>query len=168
MDFMDLAAKRSAIRNYENKVVEEEKINKILAVGRMAPTAANRQPQRLYVMHKEEMKEVKEAINFHGCDVAILVCADQGNAWVRACDQMNAGVIDASIVTTMMMMEAVQLGLGTLWVCAFDPDALAKHCGLKENVAVINVLCLGYTLETADINRFDTTRKPLEQLVIHK
>lgn len=48
MDFLELAKERYSVRIYSDEPVEEEKINKILEAGRVAPTAHNNQPQRIY------------------------------------------------------------------------------------------------------------------------
>lgn len=45
MDFLEIAKKRYSVRNFQPKKVEKEKLLKILEAGRVAPTAANRQPQ---------------------------------------------------------------------------------------------------------------------------
>lgn len=44
MDFIELAKKRYSVRNYSNKKVEPEKLNRILQAAHVAPTAANLQP----------------------------------------------------------------------------------------------------------------------------
>ena len=54
MDFLKLAKKRYACRKYLSRQVEPEKLELILEAGRVAPTGANRQPQRLIVVRSEE------------------------------------------------------------------------------------------------------------------
>ncbi|MGX8850679.1 nitroreductase family protein [Amedibacillus sp. YH-ame10] len=166
MDFITLEKTRYAVRDYEDKTVEDEKLQLILEAGRIAPTAANRQSQRICIVRKEDMDRFDGAINFHGAPMALIVCTDTKEAWVRGYDEMNAGVIDASIVTTHMMLEATQVGLGSLWVCSFDPVKLSSVCGLKEGVIPVNVLCLGYAKNPADTERFTKTRKALEETIL--
>ena len=168
MDFLDLEKRRYAVRSYTNQAVEEEKLDKILEAARIAPTAANRQSQRIYVLREEDMEALQGAVRLHGAPMAILVCCDKHEAWVRGYDEMNAGVIDATIVTTMMMMEATQLGLGSLWVCAFDSVKVRAYMHLDEGIEPVNILCLGYMDTEGDPNRFDTTRKPLKETLIKR
>lgn len=168
MDFLDLEKTRFAVRSYTERPIEEDKLDKILEAARIAPTAANRQSQRIYVLHQEDMQSLEGAVNFHGAKLALLVCCDTKAAWVRGYDQMNAGVIDASIVTTMMMMEATQLGLGSLWICAFDPEKIRAYTQLEEGVEPINILALGYSETNADPMRFSQTRKPLEETLMKR
>ena len=55
MDFFDLALKRYSVRKFDGRCVEEEKINKILDAGCVAPTAKNIQPQKIYVITGEAL-----------------------------------------------------------------------------------------------------------------
>lgn len=65
-----------------------------------------------------------------------------------------------------MMLQATELGLGTVWVCYFKPDVIRKEFSLPENLEPINILAIGYTDENpASPNRHTTDRKPLTELV---
>ncbi len=77
--------------------------------------------------------------------------------------------IDASILTDHMMLQATELGLGTVWVCYFKPDVLREEFNLPANLEPINILVIGYSdEEPADTNRFDTQRIPMSQLVSYE
>ncbi|HBG9031155.1 TPA: nitroreductase family protein, partial [Clostridioides difficile] len=54
MNFVELAKKRYSCRNYQDRKVEKEKLDKVLDVARIAPTGGNRQPQRLIVIQEKE------------------------------------------------------------------------------------------------------------------
>ncbi|MGI6776745.1 MAG: nitroreductase family protein [Acetivibrionales bacterium] len=163
MSFLELAKKRYSVRVYKDRMVEEEKLLKILEAGRVAPTAANRQPQRLIVVRsKEGIEKLKKAANIHGAPMAIVVCADLNRVWTRSYDNANTADIDASIVTDHMMHEATALGLGTLWICHFEPDVLRSEFNLPENLKPVNILAIGYAdREPESPDRHDKTRKPL-------
>ncbi|MES0397867.1 MAG: nitroreductase family protein, partial [Syntrophobacteria bacterium] len=51
MDFLELARRRYSVRSYKSDPVEQEKLDRILDAARLAPTAANRQPYQLIVIH---------------------------------------------------------------------------------------------------------------------
>ncbi|SCN22876.1 FMN reductase [NAD(P)H] [Clostridium sp. N3C] len=167
MEFLELAKKRYAVRKYEDKKVEEEKLKKILEAARVAPTAANRQPQRLIVVQEEEgLNKIKKAANIYGAPLAIIVCGDHDAVWKRQLDGKEALDIDATIATDHMMMEAADLGLGSLWVCAFNPTVIREEFNLPENVEPVNILAIGYAAgEPASPDRHNETRKPLEHIV---
>ena len=94
------------------------------------------------------------------------MCADHNKAWVRPFDKKQTGDIDASILTDHMMLQATELGLGSVWVCYFKPDILSKEFNLPSNLEPVNILAVGYSDEDeGDTNRFDTQRIPMDRLV---
>ena len=136
----------------------------------MAPTAANLQPVHLIAVQSEEgLAKIGKAASIYGAPLAIIVCADHDKAWVRPFDQKQTGDIDASILTDHMMLQATELGLGTVWVCYFDPDVLRQEFDLPANLEPVNILVVGYSNEKpADTNRFDKKRIPMSQLVSYE
>lgn len=38
------------------------------------------------------------------------------------------------------MLQATELGLGTVWVCYFKPDIIKKEFQLPENLEPVNIL----------------------------
>ena len=170
MDFLSLAKKRYACRSYKKQAVEQEKLDLILEAGRVAPTGANRQPQRLVVVRSQEgMERLARCTRDFGAPVAIIVCADTTQAWTRKYDGKQVGDIDASIVTDHMMLEATAQGLDTLWVCMFKPDAVRAEFNLPDEVVPVNILIVGYGAgEAASPERHATTRKPLSESVFYE
>ena len=51
-DFLELAANRYSVRKFIDKPVGQEDLDKILKAGYLAPTACNRQPQRILVINR--------------------------------------------------------------------------------------------------------------------
>ncbi len=167
MSFMELAKKRYSCRNYSEKKVEPEKINLILEAARIAPTAANRQPQRLIVVQSEEgLAKIAKGANIFNAPLAIIVCGDTDTAWVRPFDQKQTADIDTSIVTDHMMLQATELGLDSVWICYFKPDIISSEFNLPKNFEPISILAIGYgTGQAESPERHDKTRKPLNQTV---
>ena len=147
-----------------------EKLDKILQAAHAAPTAANLQPVHLIaVQGKDGLDKIGKAANIYGAPLAIIVCADHSRAWVRPFDRKQTADIDASILTDHMMMEATELGLGTVWICYFQPDMIREAFGLPDNLEPINILAVGYSNEeAADPERHSQTRIPIEELVSHE
>ncbi len=144
MDFLSLAKKRYACRSYQQRKVEPEKIAAILEAGRVAPTGANRQPQRLVVVESAEgMERLARCTRDFGAPLAIIVCADTNEVWTRKYDGKKIGDIDASIVTDHMMLAAASLGLDTLWICMFKPEAVREEFALPEGIEPVNILLVG-------------------------
>lgn len=155
MDFLTLVKRRYACRQYQDRKVEPEKLQEILEAGRVAPTGANRQPQRLVVIQsKEGMERLARCTRDFGAPLAILVCAATDEAWTRKYDGKMIADIDAS------------LGLDSLWICMFKPEAVREEFHLPDNVVPVNILLIGYGAgEPASPDRHDKLRKPLSETV---
>ena len=170
MDFLEIAKKRYSVRSYSDRKVEGEKSDKILQAAHIAPTAANLQPVHLIVVQKKDgLEKIGKGANIYGAPLAIIVCADHNKAWVRPFDKKKTSDIDASILTDHMMMEATELGLGSVWVCYFKPDVIRKEFSLPDNLEPINILAIGYPNEAAaDPERHSQNRIPIKELVSYE
>lgn len=167
MDFIEIAKKRYSVRSYTGQKVEPEKLEKIIEAAHVAPTAANLQPVHLLVVQSEEgLAKIGEGANIYGAPLAIIVCADHNKVWTRPFDKKQTGDIDAAILTDHMMLQATELGLGSVWVCYFKPDVIRKKFHLPEKLEPINILVIGYSDETgADPERHGQSRISVEELV---
>ncbi len=146
MDLLNLFKERYSVRKFSGKKIEEEKINQILEAGRLAPTAVNNQPQRIYVIKSEEALDKLKTVTPYtfNTQTAFLICYDNTISWKRPFDGMDFGYIDASIVTTQMMLEIANLGLGATWVGYFDAKVMSKTFNLPENIIPVALLPAGY------------------------
>lgn len=165
--FLELSKSRHTVRNYENKEVEPEKLNTILEAGRIAPTAANRQPCRFLVINDDgSMAKLQNACNAHGAPLAIVVCAVRNGAWVRPFDRASMAEIDTSIATDHMMLCAQDLGLSSCWITFFKPDVLRQQFNIPDELVPVNILAVGYGSEKPlSPDRYAYDRNPLEQIV---
>ena len=170
MDFLEIAKKRYSVRNYSDRKVETEKLDKILQAAHVAPTAENLQPIHLIaVQGKDGLEKIGKGANIYGAPLAVIVCADHDKAWVRPFDNKQTGDIDASILTDHMMIEATELGLGSVWVCYFKPDIIRKEFNLPDNLEPVNILAIGYSSEeAADPERHSQTRISVKELVSYE
>lgn len=167
IDFLKLAAERYSVRKFMDKAVAQETIDKILQAGHLAPTACNRQPQRILVINRPEgMEKVKKCTVCHfDAPAAMLVCYDKNECWKRKYDGKTSGDIDASIVTTHMMLEAAALGVGTTWVMHFMPDAVRTEFSLPDNIEPVALLVMGYPAPDAEPFEGHSQFKPLDEIV---
>lgn len=170
MAFLDLAKKRASVRSYQSRPVEEEKLEKILEAAHVAPTAANLQPVRLLVVRSAQgLARLGKAANVYGAPLAIIVCTDRTKAWVRPFDGHDMVDIDASILTDHMMLQAEDLGLGSVWICYFKPDVLRAEFSIPADLEPVNILAVGYgAQEAADPERHGTQRLPIGQIVSYE
>ena len=146
MELNHIVSGRYSVRKFSNQAVEGEKVNSILQSARLAPTAANRQPQRILVAKSaEDLSKIDEctACRF-GAPVVFLICFDSSACWVRGHDSQISGWVDASIVTTHMMLTAFDMRLGTTWVMHFDSKKASQLFELPENIIPVAMLPTGY------------------------
>lgn len=146
MDFLQLAKERFSVRSFSDRPVEQEKIDAILRAGQAAPTACNLQPQKILVIQSEDaLAGFRQCTSSHfNAPLAILTCYDKNLCWHRQYDGKSSGQIDAAIVTTHMMLEAANLGIGSTWVMHFDPEAVREKFKLPANYEPVSVLVMGY------------------------
>lgn len=173
MDFLTLAKKRYTVRSYKKQKVEQEKLDAILEAAHVAPTGGNCQPQRLIVVQEAEgLTKIAKATNIYGAPLAIIVCSDTNATWTRPFDGKKLTDIDASIVTDHMMMEATDLGLGSVWICYFKPDVLKAEFEIDDGLEPVNILAIGYADTSNDPvlspDRHTKMRKPLSSLVSYE
>lgn len=147
MEFFELIQKRYSVRAYQTKPVEEEKLQKILEAANLAPTAANRQPVKIIVIHtrgrEADLKRIYHREWFSQAPLVIGICAVNSEAWSRM-DGKNYADVDATIVMDHLILAAADSGLGTCWVAAFNPDAAREILGLPDDVEPVAFTPLGY------------------------
>ena len=165
MEFSELIAERYSVRAYRPVPVEDEKLHQVLEAARLAPTAANRQPFQVIVIHtegrKEELKRIYKPDWFVEPPLVICACGLADGAWTRRRDGKSYVDVDVAIAMDHLILAAANLGLGTCWIGAFDPDAAREVLGLPDDVEPIAFTPLGYPADQPGPKR----RKPLPDLV---
>ena len=165
--FLDLAENRCSVREFSGRKVEKDVIEKILRAGQVAPTACNRQPQRIFVLESEDaLARLRKCTMSHfGAPLALLVCHDKRECWQREYDGKPSGDIDAAIVCTHMMLEAAQLGVGSTWVMHYIPEAVREEFSLPEQLESTAILVMGYPKDGISPSPMHSKNKPLEETV---
>lgn len=170
MDLLELMEERFSVRDFSDKPVEDEKIQAILSAGRLAPTACNNQPQRILVLKSpESLDRWKKCTKCHFRErLVMIVCFDRNQSWKRESDGQDSGYVDASIVTTHMMLEAENIGIGSTWIMYFDPKAVREEFHLPEHVEPVSVLAMGYPSGKAAPSHLHGKRKALSETVFYE
>jgi Nitroreductase len=81
---------------------------------------------------------------FKEAPVYIIVCGDHNTAWKRKEDDKDHTDIDAAIAIDHMTLQAIELGLGTCWICNFYVEKCREFFQLPEHIEPIAILSLGY------------------------
>ena len=167
-DFLTLAKERYSVRKYKKDPVEQEKIDLILEAAKVAPTACNYQPQKIFVLKSEESrKKLAEVCPcLFDAPLVFVIGYDTGLAASgKVCPGYNFGPTDAAIVCAHMVFEAQDLGLGSCWVGYFENAEVKRVLNLPENVMVCDLLPVGYPAEDAVPAALHTQYRPLEDTV---
>lgn len=167
MNFLELVKERYSCRSFSDKMVEKEKLEKILEAGRLAPTGRNNQPQRILVLQeKTELEKLKECTPYGwNAPVMLIVCYDKEVSWKRKFDGKEGGEVDAAIVTTHMMLEIVNLGLGTTWIESFNEEKVREVYSIPDSYEIVAILPVGYKSDDAKPSDNHDKRLPLDKTV---
>nr|NQU94518.1 nitroreductase family protein [Bacteroidota bacterium] len=149
MTFKDLITKRESIRNYDaERKVDQASLTRILEAGWVAPSAANRQPWKFYLVStKENLDKVRTCYDrawFHEAPHVLIVAGKRKEAWERKYDGYNALETDLTIAMDHMILAAESEGVSTCWIAAFDPEKLIRTGILDDHEEVFAITPLGY------------------------
>lgn len=167
MSFIDLAKSRFSCRKFDSNPVEQEKVDVILESAQAAPTAVNKQPQRILVINdKSILEKLKECTKYtFDAPLCFVVCVNSSIAYNRGYDGKNSADIDGSIVTTHMMLQAQDLGLGTTWVMAFNPEKCKEILSLPDELEPLALLPTGYPADDVQISPLHTKSITTDEMV---
>jgi len=147
MDIFEAIKKRRSVRSYLDKPIEEEKLNAILEAGRLAPSASNRQEWRFVIVKNREVrKKLGEAANeqsFVGEAPVVIVACAVTDGHVMSCGQL-CYPIDVAIALDHISLAAVEQGLGTCWIGAFNESKVKEILGIPKEIRVVELMPLGY------------------------
>lgn len=170
MTFLELAKERYSVRSFKNESIKDDELKKILEAGKVAPTACNFQPQKIYVVKKEELRQKLATVSpcTFNAPVILVIGYDKNLDWKnKKIPGYSSGETDAAIVTTHMMLEAWELGIGSFWVGMFSDVAVSEVLGLPENIQVTALLPMGYPSESAaPLHLHSKYRKDTEMIEI--
>jgi nitroreductase len=168
MDFTRVVCERESIRSYDpNRPLEKQVLERILDAGRIAPSAANKQPWRfLLVSSREVLSQVRRCYAkpwFQEAPHILVVIGRPAEAWSRQ-DAWNSIETDIAIAMDHMILAAENEGVGTCWVAAYDPAVLRSALSLGPDDRVYAITPLGYP-KPGFVKKGQKQRKNLQDVV---
>ena len=159
--FYDLVKNRRSIRKYEDRPVEQEKIDSILRSALMSPASKRTNGWEFIVVDDRELLQKMSICREMGskfvadAPMAIVVCAtpEKSDVWFE----------DASIAALIIQLAAADLELGSCWVQVYKRmytetetagEYIRQLLNIPDNLEVLNIVTLGYKNEE---------RKPYEE-----
>jgi len=166
MTVIEAIRKRYSCRAYQQRPIEQEKLDQILEAARLAPSAKNLQDWRFVVVTDKEKKgRVAETTNrpevFERAGAIIAACSNSD--YVMKCGQ-QVGPIDVAIALEHIALQATELGLATCWIGSFEPEKVRAILGIPDDIAVIELMAIGYPVD----GRRETSREPIKKIVCYE
>ena len=168
MEFEDIIRKRTSVRKFSDKKLEQEKLDKILEAGRLAPTAKNSQPIEIYVVQSKEgvIKLDNASRCRYGAETILIICGNKDEAYHKG--EYTTYEMDSCIVGTHMMLEATNLEVDNIWIESFDENILRKEFNIPDELIPVLLMPLGYKAVDCPINPLHDKRKALEEIIEYK
>jgi nitroreductase len=167
MEFQEVLAKRRSVRHFNNKLpVPDSEVRALLLAATGAPTAGNIQPWRFVVVRTLEARErLAGALGQKwatAAPVVIVVCVDPRPCTARYGDRGERLYViqDAAAATENILLAAVDRGLASCWIGAFDTDAMAEAVGVRQPVTPMAILPVGYPAESGG----KPARRPVDEV----
>ncbi len=142
MDLIELIKKRRSVREFVNKPVSQEILEKIADAARFSPTARNVQPWEFIAVRDKEMLKEIAAITEHGKFIA-----DAGACLVVFSQETKYFLEDCSAATQTVMLAAAALGIGSCWVAGDKKHYAGQFnllLGVPSNFRRVSIIALGY------------------------
>ena len=163
MDFKKICDTRYSVRSFSSKPVEDEKIAQILDMVKKAPTARNNQPYEIFYAKTPEglAKLSAGRDNFFGAPLVFVICSIDEKRWHNHVNGREFTSQDIGIIATTLMYASQEVGLGCLYVCAFDP-VKTKEALSVEGLTPECMMLVGYPSENATPSQMHPIRRNVE------
>jgi len=166
MTVTEAIGRRYSCRAYQDKAIEQEKLDHVLEAARLAPSAKNLQDWRFVIVTDRQRRlKLAEAANNQSfiAEAGAIIVACSNCDDVMRCGQV-IGPIDVAIALEHIALQAAELGLGTCWIGSFYPDKVRAILDIPAEIAVIELMPLGYP---ADEPR-EPKREAIERIVCYE
>lgn len=173
MDFQQLVNSRQSDRAYDKeRLVEREKLDRILDAGRLSPSACNAQPWKFVVVTNRELaRKVGKAAAGLGMNkfakdapVHILIVEESANITSLLGGKVKGKhfpLIDIGIVAAHIALAAENEGLGSCILGWFDEKEIKELTGIPESKRLLLDIVVGYPLK----EKRKKIRKPKEKVI---
>ncbi len=167
MEFITLAKKRCSTRAFLKQPVKQSDIDQISEAAVVAPTNGNVQNFHVYIVQEPRLlKEVSHHAQVYNAPLVMIVTYNKTKVYKPSVNANDSGLIDTSVVLTHMMLEATDLGLGSVWINYFKEQPIKELLKLSSEETIAHILALGYSsVPFKDENRHKKERKALRDLV---
>lgn len=166
-NFLKLCQTRYSVRKYTDKAISDEDLRYILECVRIAPSGVNFQPWKFVLVKSDEArKKLQQCYDrdwFNTAPLYVIAYKDTSKEWVRKYDGKHIGDIDVAIAVEHLCLAATEKGLGTCWVCNFNPELLSELFPQSEEFVPVALIPIGHI--ATDSKKREQGRKELSEIV---
>jgi len=166
MTVLEAIGRRYSCRAYQDKPIEQDKLDSVFEAARLAPSAKNTQDWRFVVVtDKETKRRVADTTNrpevFQKAGAIVAACSNSDE--VMRCGQA-IGPIDVAIALEHIALQAAELGLATCWIGSFYTDKVREILDIPADVAIIELMAIGYPADS----KKEPQREPMGKIVCYE
>lgn len=150
MDVAEAITNRRSIRKFLDREIPEDAIESLIEAVRWAPSAGNLQSRRFYFVQEQEAKEMLAVAAIGQMFIAsaplvVVACADLNRISHYGKRGKELYVIqDVSAAVENMMLQACELGLGSVWVGAFNDEQVVKILEVPDYLKPMAIIPVGH------------------------
>lgn len=150
---LDNILARTSVRSYQDRPVEQDKIEKLLRAGMAAPSAVDKRPWHFIVVTDKQMLQGLAQANPNAgmaarAPLAIVVCGDKNKALTRVPDYW---VQDVAAATENILIAAQGMGLGAVWTGTYPVtervEKVAAVLNLPDHIVPFCTIVIGYPVK---------------------
>jgi len=166
MDVYEAMEKRYSVREYADRPVEKDKLERILNAARIAPSARNAQDWKFVVVTDGELRKTMAAAAEQPllAKAPVVIAGVSTNPERQMRCKVCSGPVDLAIAIDHMTLAAVAEGLGTCWIGSFDQDACCELLDVPPTAQIIELLVLGYPADSPK----PKSRKSMDEVVCYE
>jgi len=149
LDVLESIQKRRALRIFDTRPVETEKISALVEAMRLAPSCNNNQPWRIVVCRDQEsLERARKALskgNVYATRApAVFVVAAKLDDDCHLSDRRDYFLFGCGMAVGLMMLRATELGLIAHPIAGYDPILLKKELGIPDEYVAITMVNIAY------------------------
>jgi nitroreductase len=159
MEALEAIRRRHSVREFADRHVPADVIEKLVDCGRLAPTARKEEPWEFVAVTKRESLVKLAEMTDHGRFIAGAACAI-----VVTCRDTKYYLEDGCAATENILVAAEALGLGACWVAGDKKPYCAqvlKFISAPEGARLISILAIGYPKSPSK----PLTKRPLKDVM---
>lgn len=147
----ELFSRRKSFRNFKDQAVEPAKIDVILEAANSAPSAGNLKARKIIVVREKEIREKISEASFGQesilrapvCLVFVALPKISAKKYVSRGENLYS-IQDATLSASFAWLQAVDLGLSSVWVGGFEEEDIKEIIGLEKDERPVAILPIGY------------------------